>query len=145
MEKLKKHKNFIIITSLVTVLPMIAGIILWNKLPDSMAIHFDSENVPNGWGSREFSVFGIPLFILGAHLLCTLLTSFDPKRQGINDKIFKLTLLICPAAAVLSSIQFYGYALGLNIDMSLPAKLFLAVIVLIPAGYSFLHYMKHKL
>lgn len=135
MEKWKKHKGFIIITSLITVIPVIAGIFLWEKLPDSMATHFDSENVPNGWSSKEFSVFGIPLFILGAHLLCAFFTYSDPKRQGINDKLFKLTLLICPAISLISGIQFYGYALELNIDMSMFAKFFLAVVFILVGNY----------
>ena len=47
MEKWKKNKRFIILTSLITLLPVMAGIFLWQKLPDQMATHFDFQNVPN--------------------------------------------------------------------------------------------------
>jgi len=61
MEQWKKHKGFIIVTSLITIIPMMAGIILWNKLPDSMATHFYFDNTPNGWSSKLFSVFYLSL------------------------------------------------------------------------------------
>ena len=110
MEKWKKNKGFIILTSLITLLPMMAGIFLWQKLPDQMATHFDFQNVPNGWSSKTFAVFGLPLFILAGHLFCTFYTSADPKRQHINDKLYRLVLLLCPAISVICGIAIYGYA-----------------------------------
>ncbi len=135
MEQWKKHKGFIIVTSLITIIPMMAGIILWNKLPDSMATHFYFDNTPNGWSSKLFSVFGLPLFILGAHLFCAFFTSADPKRQGISDKLFKLTLLICPAVSLICGIQIYSYALHMNLNVLFAAKLFLGAVFLLAGNY----------
>ncbi len=35
-----KNKLLIIITSIATVIPIAAGVILWNKLPNDIAIHW---------------------------------------------------------------------------------------------------------
>ena len=65
----KKNKKIILITSMITILPILAGLILWNKLPEQVATHFDFNGIPNGYSSRAFAVFGPYLICLFAHLL----------------------------------------------------------------------------
>ena len=61
---LKRYGRLMIATSLVSLLPTIAGLILWNRLPEQVPIHFDFEGNPDNYGSRAFAVFFIPLFYL---------------------------------------------------------------------------------
>ena len=60
----KKNKKIILITSMITILPILAGLILWNKLPEQVATHFDFNGIPNGYSSRAFAVFGPYLICL---------------------------------------------------------------------------------
>ena len=45
---IKENKKLIIVTSVVTLLPMVVGLLLWNKLPATMATHFDINNQADG-------------------------------------------------------------------------------------------------
>ena len=54
-------------------LPLLAGLVLWNRLPESVAIHFGPDGQPDGWSGRAFAVFFMPLFILAAHLLAVFI------------------------------------------------------------------------
>ena len=38
MSNMKTNKKTLILTSIVILLPILVGMLLWNKLPDSMAI-----------------------------------------------------------------------------------------------------------
>ena len=64
--KWMKWKTFAI-TNIVCLLPIIPGVLLWNKLPDTMAIHFDIYNQPNGFASKAFVVFGLPIMMVLLH------------------------------------------------------------------------------
>lgn len=86
----KKNKKIILITSMITILPILAGLILWNKLPEQVATHFDFNGIPNGYSSRAFAVFGPYLICLFAHLLCAFGTLADPKKQAIGQKMYAL-------------------------------------------------------
>ena len=66
---MKISKRTLIITSLVTLVPMLVGICLWDQLPDVMATHFGFDNEPNGWTSKAFTVFGIPSYLCYYSLL----------------------------------------------------------------------------
>ena len=69
---MKKYKRTLIITSMVAISPLIVGLLLWNQLPDVIATHFGSGNVPNGWSSKPFAVLGLPLILLVLHIFTFL-------------------------------------------------------------------------
>ena len=47
-----KNKKTLILTSIVILLPILIGILLWNKLPDSMATHFNFDNAADGYREK---------------------------------------------------------------------------------------------
>lgn len=87
---MKEYKKTIIITSIITMLPFLIGVLLWNRLPDTIATHFGTGNEPNGWSSKTFTVVGMPALLLGIHLFTILITLNDPKRQNIGKNCFVL-------------------------------------------------------
>ena len=109
---MKEYKKTMIITSIVMLLPILIGILLWDKLPDEMATHFDYEGNPNGWTGKGFTVFGIPLFLLACQWIAMAVTLQDPKRKNMSEKLLHLVLWLIPASSLLVVIACYGYALG---------------------------------
>lgn len=113
----KNYKWTLIITCIVTLLPMLAGILLWNKLPDTIATHFGSDNTANGWSSKPFAVFGLPLILAAVQLFSFFLISADPKKKNINEKFFTWILWIIPAISCVTCLSCYGIALGMKINI----------------------------
>ena len=132
---LKRNKLTIILTALITAAPMLLGLALWSRLPETIATHFDMNGVPNGWSSRAFTVFGLPLFLVAVHLLCAFGTMMDPKRKNIQDKMYKLVLWICPVISVLVCTTVYLYALGVNVDMARTAEVMVGILFIIIGNY----------
>ncbi len=135
MEKLKANKGTIIITTIICLLPILIGILLWDKIPSKVATHFGSDGVPNGWSSKGFAVFGLPCFVTGCHLLCAGATCADPKSQRLGNKMFKLILWICPFVSLFCAISVYGYVLNLNVNVDLVGRLFVGLIFIVVGNY----------
>ena len=112
MEGLKKYKKTMILTSIVMLLPILVGVLLWDRLPEQVATHFDFEGNPNGWTSRGFTVFGIPLFLLVCQWIAAAATLSDPKHKNLSEKVFKLILWLVPIVSLILTFVTYGYALG---------------------------------
>lgn len=87
MEDLKRFKGKILLTLFVVMLPAFIGILLWNKLPNQIATHFGYNGEPNGYSSKFFAVLGLPLILLACHVLCTVITKLDPKKQNISENL----------------------------------------------------------
>lgn len=83
---IKQNKKLLLLTSVITLLPVFIGLFLWNQLPDSVATHFGLNNQPDGYSSKAFAVFGLPLILLAVHLVCVVATNIDPKSKDINKK-----------------------------------------------------------
>lgn len=132
---IKKNKTKIIITSLLTVLPIAAGLILWNRLPEKIPTHFNIAGEPDGTSGKAFAVFGIPLFLLAVHLFCVFMTSFDPKKKNISEKAFGAVLWLCPAISVLISEITYSFALGAEFSVNKAFMLFFSAIFIILGNY----------
>lgn len=45
---MKENRMKIIITSLITLAPILLGVLFWDRLPDQIATHFGQGNVPDG-------------------------------------------------------------------------------------------------
>ena len=134
---LKKHKLAIIISSIILLLPILLGLFLWNELPDTIATHFNSEGVADGYSSKTFAVLGLPCILLLVHWACIFITSADPKKQNITGKPFVLVLWIAPCISILGSFAIYKEALNIapNLNSSTIATLFLGILFIIVGNY----------
>lgn len=128
---MRKHKTWIIITSLITLLPMLAGVLLWDRLPEQMPTHWNVAGEIDGWSSRSFAVFGLPALLLGVHLLCVFATLSDPKNQDNNVKYFRLVLWISPVVSVLVNGLVYCAALGLEFSMEQIMPIFIGALFIV--------------
>ena len=135
MEKFKEYKKTIMITSIITLLPIVVGLILWNKLPNEIATHFDANGVADGWSSKAFAVFGIPIFIFLCQFICIAVTCADPKRQKIGDKMFKVILWVIPFTSWIGAISIYGEALGWKQNGMTWAMILIAVLFIVVGNY----------
>ncbi len=132
---LKKHLKTLIITSLLTLTPIIFGIIYWNVLPEEIATHFGSDGAADGFSSKAFVVFGMPFIMLGFHLFCFFATNLDPKKKNISDTMMKLVLWIIPCITILVTTLSYSHALGKAVKAGSWITLFMGVISILIGNY----------
>lgn len=135
MEDMKKFKGQIIITSFIVMLPALAGIFLWNRMPDVVATHFDMNGKANGYSSKLFAVFGLPFILLCSHLFCAFITRLDPKKKNISDKVYRLLLWICPLCSIFVSAAIYGFTLGVTFNIASIITTLVGVIFILIGNY----------
>lgn len=132
---MKENRIKIIITSLITLAPILIGVLFWDRLPDQIATHFSQGNVPDGWSSKPMAVFGLPLILVALHLFCIFITLNDPKKKNIGRKILPIIFWMIPIISLLVNSATYGIALGLKIDIELIVSLLLGLLFIIFGNY----------
>lgn len=131
----KRNKVNIIITTIIMLLPMLVGLILWDKLPDSIATRFGVEGEAVGWSSKEFVVFLMPLIMLGMQAFGLLATFIDPKKSNVSNKIFGMVLWICPVMSSLVHGIIYATALGVDLNVGRIIGAFMGLLFTIIGNY----------
>ncbi|MBQ3194264.1 MAG: SdpI family protein [Oscillospiraceae bacterium] len=109
-----KNKKTLLLTSFLTLLPIPIGLLLWNRFPETMAVHWGFTGNVDGYASPGFAVFGLPLLMLAFHWLCILFTALDKGNRGRNQKMFRIVLWTIPVISNLSLLGLYAFALDVE-------------------------------
>lgn len=134
LEKMKKIR-LLLITSLVCMLPSVYGLLKWNELPDKLPTHWNAEGVVDGWSSKGFAVFGLPLMLVGFNIICFIALSVDPKGQNQGKKIKALAMWLFPAISIFASTASLNGGLGIEGNMSYYAMLFMGILFVFVGNY----------
>ena len=115
---IRKYKKTLLFSSLLTLLPIAVGLLLWDKLPQRLATHWGMDGQADGWSSLPFAVFFPPIIMLAAQWLCVWITARDPGNKDRNTKPLGLVLWIIPFLSNLSCGLMYALALGAEFSMT---------------------------
>lgn len=132
---IKKNKWKLLISSIAILLPIVYGLIVWNKLPVQIITHWGADGNPNGWSNRSFAVIGVPVFILCVHWFCVFCTARDPKSKNQSNKIFRIVFWICPIVSLVTSGIIYATALGRTLNPSFIVYLLVGLFFVIIGNY----------
>ena len=133
---LKEHKMLLVITSCIILLQTLVGVLIWDRLPDPIATHFNFRNEPDGWTSKAFTVFGMPLVLLALHWITLLVSSAkNAQIKNLNSKVKFLFWWIIPSVSLLMMVLCYGYALGAPFDIGRIVLPFVGLLFAITGNY----------
>lgn len=76
-------RNTLIISSVLIVAAILAGLLLWSQLPEQMASHWNVNDQVDGYISKFWGVFLMPLVTLGMLVLFLVVPSIDPLKANI--------------------------------------------------------------
>ncbi|MBQ3523379.1 MAG: SdpI family protein [Clostridia bacterium] len=132
---MKKNLPKLIITSLIILIPIVIGLILWDKLPDQVPVHWNINGEVDGFATKAQAVFLMPLVLVAFQWICVLGTSLDPKKQNINDKMVTLVLWIIPIISLLCNSMVYATALGNKVNVEIIMPLFMGALFVVIGNY----------
>lgn len=130
----KNNKGILALTSAIILLPMLVGLLLWERLPEMMATHFGMDNNPDGFMSRTTVVFIMPLALLGLHWLCIFAEKHGWNKAG-GSKLGAMVLWIVPAVSLFTAVVTYGYALDARLNIGRLVVVFLGAVFTVIGNY----------
>ncbi|MBR2577318.1 MAG: SdpI family protein [Erysipelotrichaceae bacterium] len=135
MEKIRKNKIKIIITGLLTLVPIFVALAMWDKLPDTVPVHWNMNGEADNYWSKTGALIGMPFILLAVHVISIFVTVADPKRKNISDTAFSMVLFICPAMSIIISAIEMNYALGREVSVNRIVMLIMGVLFIVLGNY----------
>ncbi len=119
-------KTTSILVLLMIAVAVIAGALLWNQLPEQMASHWNTNDEVDGYISKFWGVFLMPLVVLGMFGLFIALPNMDPLKANIATfrGAFNLFILLITV--------FMLYVHGLTLAWSLGYQSFKMSSMMLP-------------
>ena len=124
---IKKNKVTLIVTSLIMLIPILVGLMLWEKLPEQVPYHWNINGEVDGWAGKTQAVFLMPLFMPAMHWVCVFASTADPKSKNYHPKSILLVLWICPVLNLVLNTMVYAAALNYPVDIEIIMPLLLGI------------------
>ena len=115
---LKKNKWILVITTMLILLPIAAGLYLWEQLPDVIATHWGVNGEPDGWSKKWVAVFGLPLLLCAIQWAGAFATEWDKSSKKQNRKVKAMVLWIIPVVSIVGSGYVYAAAMGKTLNIA---------------------------
>lgn len=132
---MKMNLKLMIVTSIVTLLPTLAGLVLWNALPEQLPVHWNMQGEVDGYTPKLMSVIGMPLILLVLHWFAVLVMHADPKHQNHSGKLWQLSFWIVPAVSVGVAVATYSVALGYGVRVEIVVPVLLGLLFTVIGNY----------
>lgn len=115
-------KFFRKIVWLVIILPAVYLAIVWNKLPEKVAMHFDLKGNVDRFGSKnELIIMSSVMILMNAvvYLILTNIYRIDPKRYAAENKgrLYRIAFAVCVFISAVLCLIIYSSTQG-NIKFS---------------------------
>lgn len=132
---MKNNRFKLIISTIVILLPILVGLILWDKLPEQVPTHWGADGNPDGWSSKAVAVFGLPCLLAVLNCVAVTVTSNKQISGNQNPKVLGITYWLVPAVSIFANGMTYSYALGREVDAMLMLPLFFGLILIVVGNY----------
>lgn len=136
MTKMTREERIeLILTTIVCLIPVIAGIILYSRLPDRIATHWDAQGNVNGMSSKFTGAIIFPGILVLLNVIFPLLLRIDPKYENMNSKLKTISHWIIPVVAMFCSGATLAAGLGMKTHVEVIAPMLVGVLFVLVGNY----------
>ena len=132
---IKKNKYQLILSSVIILLPIVVGLLIWNYLPEQIATHYNLDGEPDGWSGKAFTILGLPVIIFIIHWICVFFTARDAKNKDQSSKVYHMILWILPITSLIVCGHTYAIALGWDVSIDIMVRILLGILFVILGNY----------
>ncbi len=130
-----KLSKLTVITTLITLLPVILGAVLYDSLPDVVVTHWGVNNEPNGWSPKWMACFGIPVFMAVLNLVMSMVTENTDKVNNTSPVVLNISRWIIPVLSLVMVPMTLFSALGMEMDIEKLVCTLLGILFTIIGNY----------
>lgn len=131
---LKKYKWSLLFSSVVTLLPMVLGVVAEGFLPEQITVHWGFDGMADGWMRSSTVFFLLPPILLAIHWLCVILSLVLDQNATQNKKVVRLVFWVLPGISLLTCGTVFAVALGETVSLS-GLMLFMALFFIVLGNY----------
>lgn len=127
--------GILISTTIATLAPIILGILFYDKLPDIIPVHFDINNKPNNYASKDFALFAIPSIMACLQIVACVMGDVNVNNKEYRPRFEIIAKLIMPAVSIAVYTMMLAFALGSELDIRRITMFMIGVIIAIIGNY----------
>ena len=134
----RKISKWDIMYWLTALVPFLISVCFYNRLPDLVPTHWGTDNVADGYSSRNMAAFGIPAFMFLMAVMVNVIYRIDPKRENISRSrdLKQITRWFVVLLAVM--VQFVIVLSGIGVDINVGSMVSIPIALMFVAAGNYL-------
>jgi len=129
-----KNKSAIIST-VVCLLPLVLSVVLFNNLPEQIAIHFNNAGEADNYLPKAVAAFGLPILLAVINLYSHFRVNKDPKNENAAESLKVCARWLAPLLSVILVPVTLFIAMGVSLPIVLIAEALTGVVVVVCGNY----------
>ena len=125
----------LVVSAILCLLPVMIGLVLYDKIPAQMPIHWASSGEANGFVAKNVGIWLIPLFLLVVHLLVSIGTMVKNQSQQMAKATRLISYWAVPVVSVIVEPMALLKAAGYGVDMVRLVLTLVGIIFIIAGNY----------
>ena len=130
-----KNNKLTLITSLFCLLPVILSLVVYNDLPEQIAIHWNSVGEMDNSVPKAVAAFSLPFLFLAVNLFSKLRLYNDPKRANTSKAMQTFVTWIIPFISIALVPVTLFISMGVNIPISIVIPIIVGIVLIIVGNY----------
>ena len=124
-------KRFLLLSTLVCLLPIAFYLLVYDQLPEQMAMQWNLEGQVNWYAPKLAAVLILPLSLAAIHLATLFLRRFDPKRENASAALQTILDWLIPVLSILINTYSILQNTGADIPTAVPLILVGCLLIII--------------
>jgi len=129
-----KNKSTIIST-IVCLLPIVLSTVLFDKLPEQIAVHFNNAGVADNYLPKAVAAFGLPILMAAINLYSHFRVNKDPKNENAAVSLKNFSKWLVPLLSVIMVPITLFMAMGMSIPIVLISEAIVGVVIIVAGNY----------
>lgn len=131
----KKLDMNLLITTAICLMPIVLALIVYDELPERVAVHFNFSGNPDNYFPKALVAFGLPFFFAAVNVYMHFRLNNEPKSQNISSTVKILSKWAVPVVSITMIPITLFMAMGVKINITMIATAFAGVVIVIFGNY----------
>ncbi|WP_242844611.1 SdpI family protein [Clostridium novyi] len=131
----KKVDRTMIITTVVCLLPIIFSLMVYDKLPEKVPIHWNGEGVIDNYASKPVGAFLLPVVMAVVNIITNICLNNDPRQKNASKVLKLIGLWTIPCLTIVACTITMLSALGHKIHVESITPVFVGILIIICGNY----------
>ncbi len=132
----KKSKMLFLLSSLLCLIPIILGLIVYDRLPDMVPSHWNIHGEVDGYMTKGNALFLMPSVLLAIDVVLKTISLFDPKKGVEKNKEMRyIIMFLIPALSLVINLNTILSAYNINVSVPTITFGFIGLLMLLLGNY----------
>jgi uncharacterized membrane protein len=132
---MKNNRVVVLLSSIICLLPLILSAVIYNDLPEQIAIQWGADGNPQNFVPRTVAAFGMPLLLAGINIFSKARLLNNPKRANVSQVAQLIMLWVIPVASLVLVPVALFIAMGVLIPIAIIIPLLVGIIFILYGNY----------